>query len=81
MNASFVVTDPKGTIVNEIGMVLKNIGKYKIKIFNTENFYKSMRYNPLVYVYNEQDILKLVNTIIVNTEGEGAKRGGFLGKS
>lgn len=40
-----------------------------------------MRYNPLVYVYNEQDILKLVNTIIVNTEGEGAKRGGFLGKS
>ncbi|MBG9510732.1 conjugal transfer protein TraG, partial [Bacillus thuringiensis] len=75
MNASFVVTDPKGTIVNEIGMVLKNIGKYKIKIFNTENFYKSMRYNPLVYVYNEQDILKLVNTIIVNTEGEGAKKG------
>ncbi|MHB0802768.1 type IV secretory system conjugative DNA transfer family protein [Bacillus thuringiensis] len=75
MNASFVVTDPKGTIVNEIGMVLKNIGKYKIKIFNTENFYKSMGYNPLVYVYNEQDILKLVNTIIVNTEGEGAKKG------
>ncbi|HDR3901841.1 TPA: type IV secretory system conjugative DNA transfer family protein [Bacillus cereus] len=75
MNASFVVTDPKGTIVNEIGMVLKNIGKYKIKIFNTENFYKSMRYNPLAYVYNEQDILKLVNTIIVNTEGEGAKKG------
>ncbi|EOO25444.1 hypothetical protein IIU_06185 [Bacillus cereus VD133] len=75
MNASFVVTDPKGTIVNEIGMVLKNIGKYKIKIFNTVKFNKSMRYNPLAYVYNEQDILKLVHTIIVNTEGEGAKKG------
>jgi len=75
MNASFVVTDPKGTIVNEIGMALKNIGKYKIKVFNTVKFNKSMRYNPLAYVYNEQDILKLVNTIIVNTEGEGAKKG------
>lgn len=75
MNASFVVTNPKGTIVNEIGMALKNIGKYKIKVFNTVKFNKSMRYNPLAYVYNEQDILKLVNTIIVNTEGEGAKKG------
>ncbi|RAN85669.1 conjugal transfer protein TraG, partial [Bacillus sp. SRB_28] len=61
MNATFVVTDPKGTIVNEIGMALKNVGKYKIKIFNTINFTKSMRYNPLKYVHNEQDILKLVN--------------------
>ncbi|PGA76419.1 VirD4-like conjugal transfer protein, CD1115 family [Bacillus pseudomycoides] len=75
MNASFIVTDPKGTIVNEIGMALKNVGKYKIKIFNTINFSKSMRYNPLKYVYNEQDILKLVNTIISNTDGEGAKKG------
>ncbi|MFB5553102.1 VirD4-like conjugal transfer protein, CD1115 family, partial [Bacillus cereus] len=75
MNASFVVTDPKGTIVNEIGMALKSVGKYKIKIFNTINFTKSMRYNPLKYVHNEQDILKLVNTIMANTEGEGSKKG------
>lgn len=71
MNASFVVTDPKGTIVNEVGMALKNVGKFKIKIFNTVNFLKSMRYNPLAYVKNEQDILKLVETIIANTTGEG----------
>lgn len=75
MNASFVVTDPKGTIVNELGMALKNVGKYKIKIFNTVNFFKSMRYNPLAYVKNEQDILKLVETIIANTTGEGASGG------
>lgn len=75
MNASFVCTDPKGTIINEIGMALKNVGKYKIKIFNTVNFFKSMRYNPLQYVHNEQGILKLVKTIIANTEGEGAKKG------
>lgn len=72
MNASFVCTDPKGTIVNEIGMALKNVGKYKIKIFNTVNFSKSMKYNPLAYVENEQDILKLVETIIANTTSEGA---------
>lgn len=71
MNASFVCTDPKGTIVNEIGMALKNVGKYKIKILNTVNFSKSMRYNPLAYVDNEQDILKLVETIIANTGGKG----------
>lgn len=71
MNASFVCTDPKGTIVNEIGMALKNVGKYKIKILNTVNFSKSMRYNPLAYVENEQDILKLVETIIANTGGKG----------
>lgn len=79
MNASFVVTDPKGTIVNEIGMALKSVGKYKIKIFNTINFTKSMRYNPLKYVHNEQDILKLVNTIMANTEGEGSKKGKIFG--
>ncbi|MGE7954774.1 VirD4-like conjugal transfer protein, CD1115 family [Lysinibacillus xylanilyticus] len=73
MNASFVCTDPKGTIVNEIGMSLKNVGKYKIKILNTVNFTKSMRYNPLKYVENEQDILKLVETIIANTGGAGGK--------
>lgn len=81
MNASFVCTDPKGTIVNEIGMALKNIGKYKIKILNTVNFAKSMRYNPLAYVENEQDILKLVETIIANTGGEGGKDQDFWVKS
>ena len=71
MNASFVCTDPKGTIINEIGMALKNVGKYKIKVLNTVNFAKSMHYNPLAYVENEQDILKLVETIIANTGGSG----------
>lgn len=73
MNASFVVTDPKGTIINELGMALKNVGKYKIKVFNTINFEKSMKYNPLAYVKNEEDILILVDTIIANTKGEGDK--------
>ncbi|MFJ7954295.1 VirD4-like conjugal transfer protein, CD1115 family [Lysinibacillus sp. NPDC096418] len=73
MNASFVCTDPKGTIVNEIGMALKNKGNYRIKILNTVNFKKSMHYNPLSYVENEQDILKLVETIIANTGGAGGK--------
>lgn len=81
MNASYVCTDPKGTIVNEVGMALKNIGKYKIKIFNTVKFSKSMRYNPLQYVYNEQDILKLVHTIIANTSGDGPKGDPFWEKA
>lgn len=82
MNASFVCTDPKGTIVNEIGMALKNVGKYKIKILNTVNFKKSMRYNPLKYVENEQDILKLVETIIANTSGsDGAEKQDFWVKA
>lgn len=70
MNASFVVTDPKGTIVNEVGMALKGKGNYKIKIFNTINFSKSMKYNPLSYVKKESDILSLVETLISNTNGE-----------
>lgn len=69
MNASFIVTDPKGTIINEVGMALKNVGKYKIKIMNTVNFDKSMGYNPLSYVKKEEDILRLVETIIANTSG------------
>ncbi|WP_347814373.1 VirD4-like conjugal transfer protein, CD1115 family [Alkalihalobacillus sp. LMS39] len=77
MNASFVVTDPKGTIVNEVGMALKNVGKYKIKIFNTTNFNKSMKYNPLSYVKTEQDILKLVETIISNTTNEDSQSESF----
>jgi type IV secretion system protein VirD4 len=70
MNASYVVTDPKGTIVNEVGMALKNKGNYKIKIFNTVNFNKSMKYNPLEYVKTESDILSLVDTLISNTNAE-----------
>lgn len=70
-NSSFVCTDPKGTIVNEIGYALRK-KKYKLKIFNTVEFSKSMKYNPLVYIKKEQDILSLVETIIANTEGTKA---------
>lgn len=75
MNASFVVTDPKGTLINELGMALKNVGNYKIRVFNTINFDKSMKYNPLEYVKTELDILKLVETLIVNTNGDNDKKG------
>lgn len=81
MNASFVCTDPKGTIINEIGMALRYKGNYKIKVLNTVNFTKSMRYNPLNYVKNEQDILKLVETIISNTSGQGETKEDFWVKS
>ncbi|MDD4369874.1 MAG: type IV secretory system conjugative DNA transfer family protein [Anaerostipes sp.] len=69
---SYVVTDPKGTIVIECGKMLKD-GGYKIKVLNTINFKKSMHYNPFQYIRSEKDILKLVNTIIANTKGEGEK--------
>ena len=69
---SFVVTDPKGSIVVECGKLLEK-NNYRIKIFNTINFSKSMHYNPFAYLRTEKDILKLVNTIIVNTKGEGAQ--------
>ena len=70
MNSSLVITDPKGTVVNEIGHALvKN--NYRMKIFNTINFKKSMHYNPFAYVHDEKDILKLVTTLIANTKGEG----------
>src|SRR5699024_913071 len=75
MNASYVVTDPKGTIVNELGMALKNVGKYKIRIFNTINFESSMKYNPLRYIEKESDILRLVETLIANTTGDDQKGG------
>ena len=81
MNASFVCTDPKGTIINEIGMALRYKGNYKIKVLNTVNFTKSMKYNPLHYVKNEQDILKLVETIISNTSGQGDTKEDFWVKS
>ena len=74
MHSSYVVTDPKGTVVNEVGNALLKEG-YRIKILNTINFAKSMHYNPLAYIRSEKDILKLVNTIIANTKGEGAQSG------
>ena len=90
-HSSYVVTDPKGTVLIEVGKLLsrgtpkldkdgkpvrgKN-GKivyepYKIKVFNTINFSKSMHYNPFAYIHNEKDILKLVTVLIANTKGEG----------
>lgn len=69
---SYVVTDPKGTIIIECGKMLVNNG-YKVKVLNTINFKKSMHYNPFHYIRSEKDILKLVNTIIANTKGEGEK--------
>ncbi len=72
MHSSYVITDPKGTLVLECGKMLKNNG-YKVKVFNTVNFNKSLHYNPFKYIHSEQDILKLVNTIILNTKGEGEK--------
>ena len=74
MHSSYCVTDPKGTILVECGKMLKR-GKYKIKVLNTINFAKSMHYNPFAYLRSEKDILKLVNTIIVNTKGEGQQSG------
>ena len=74
MHSSYVVTDPKGTVLIECGKLLQR-GGYKIKVLNTINFKKSMRYNPFVYIRSEKDILKLVNTIIANTKGDGEKSG------
>ncbi len=71
-NVSYVVTDPKGTIIIECGKMLVNEG-YVVKVLNTINFRKSMHYNPFHYIRSEKDILKLVNTIIANTKGEGEK--------
>jgi len=67
---SFVVTDPKGSLINETGKMLQRYG-YKIKVLNTINFKKSMKYNPFAYIHSEKDILKLVTCLIQNTKGEG----------
>ena len=72
MHSSYVVTDPKGTVLIECGKLLQK-GGYIIKTFNTINFKKSMKYNPFEYIRSEKDILKLVNTLIANTKGEGEK--------
>ena len=74
MHSSYVVTDPKGTVLIECGKLLQK-GGYRIKVLNTINFKKSMRYNPFAYIRSEKDILKLVNTIIANTKGDGEKSG------
>lgn len=74
MHSSYCVTDPKGTIVIECGKMFEENG-YEIKILNTINFKKSMKYNPFAYLRSEKDILKLVQTIIANTKGEGEKSG------
>ena len=77
---SFVVTDPKGTIVLECGQAMLKNG-YKVKILNTINFKKSMHYNPFSYVHSEKDILKLVTTLMTNTKGEGSGGDPFWEKS
>ena len=74
MHSSYVVTDPKGTVLVECGKMLEK-GGYVIKSLNTINFRKSMHYNPFAYIRSEKDILKLVNTIILNTKGDGDKSG------
>ena len=71
---SYIVTDPKGTLILETGKMLQRFG-YRIKALNTINFKKSMKYNPFAYLRSEKDILKLVNTIIANTKGDGEKSG------
>ncbi len=73
-HSSYVCTDPKGTLLPEIGSFLER-QKYRIKCLNLINFKKSMRYNPLAYIRSEKDILKLVNALIMNTKGEGDKSG------
>jgi type IV secretion system protein VirD4 len=72
MHSSYCVTDPKGTILVECGQLLR-CGGYEIKVLNTINFAKSMKYNPFQYLRSEKDILKLVSTIIANTKGDGEK--------
>ena len=79
-HSSYVVTDPKGTIVLECGQAMLKNG-YKVKILNTINFKKSMHYNPFAYVHSEKDILKLVTTLMTNTKGEGSGGDPFWEKS
>ena len=80
LHSSYVVTDPKGTVLVECGNMFKDSG-YRIKVFNTINFDKSHHYNPLAYVHSEKDILKLVNVLIANTKGEGKSGDDFWVKA
>ena len=79
-HSSYVVTDPKGSILVECGSLLQRSG-YRIKVMNTINFAKSMHYNPLAYIHSEKDILKLVNCLILNTKGEGKSNDPFWEKA
>ena len=79
-HSSYVVTDPKGSIIVECGSLLLRKG-YRIKILNTINFKKSMRYNPFAYIHSEKDILKMVTTLIANTKGEGKPSDDFWVKA
>ena len=79
-HSSYVVTDPKGSVVCEVGKLLER-NNYKIKIFNTINFKKSMHYNPFAYIHSEKDILKLVTTLITNTKGDGKSGDEFWTKA
>ena len=80
LHSSYVVTDPKGQVVCEVGKLLEH-NSYKIKIFNTINFKKSMHYNPFAYIHSEKDILKLVTTLITNTKGDGKSGDEFWTKA
>ena len=80
MHSSYVVTDPKGSILVECGKLLQ-MNKYRIKVMNTINFKKSMHYNPFMYIHGEKDILKLVTTLIANTKGEGKSGDDFWVKA
>ncbi len=80
LHSSYVVTDPKGSVVCEVGRLLER-NNYRIKIFNTINFKKSMHYNPFAYIHSEKDILKLVTTLITNTKGDGKSGDEFWTKA
>ena len=80
LHSSYVLTDPKGTLVGEIGALFVKAG-YNVKIFNTINFKKSMHFNPFVYIHSEKDILKLVTTLMANTKGEGTPGDPFWEKA
>ena len=80
-HSSYVVTDPKGDIINACGHFLRNIKGYEIRTFNTINFKKSMHYNPFAYIHSEKDILKLVTTLMANTKGDGKSGDDFWQKA
>ena len=80
LHSSYVLTDPKGTVIGEVGKLFQKNG-YSIKVFNTINFSKSMHYNPFAYIHSEKDILKLVTALIANTKGEGKSGDDFWVKA
>ena len=79
-HSSYVCVDPKGGVLSQVGTFLQRRG-YKVKVFNSIDFSKSMHYNPLSYIHNEADILKFVNTLIANTKGEGKEGDPFWTKA